>query len=147
VLFFELFLDKSNKRNHKSGQQIQGKLSGSVSNFKITNNRFGISAVYDSANKKISFNYHNQGGKRKIELAKLKSDQLLYQDYQTIIMNTKSPFSLMTLLSSTHNFANTFFMLTNFINPLCKCRIKFIGIKAVKVKYVIKGIVTRDPMF
>lgn len=67
--------NKENREDHFFIEQVS--FNASKVNFKITNNRFGISAVYDSAKKLLAFQYRNQSGKRNIELTKLKQDQLL----------------------------------------------------------------------
>ena len=67
--------NKENREDHFIIEQVT--FNASDIDFKITNSRFAISAVYDSAKKKIDFNYQNQGGKRNIELTKLKQGQLL----------------------------------------------------------------------
>ena len=67
--------NKENREDHFTIEQVL--IDGNNIDFKITNNRFGISAVFDATKKKISLNYHNVGGKRKIVLTKLKQNQLL----------------------------------------------------------------------
>jgi len=67
--------NKENREDHFFIEQVS--FNTSDIDFKISNSSFSISAVYDSTKKIISFNYQNQGGKRNIELTKLKQGQLL----------------------------------------------------------------------
>ncbi len=68
---------QSNKENRKSHFTIEEVwIDGNDINFKITNNRFGLSATYDARNKKLSINYKNTNSKRKIQLTKLPEHEL-----------------------------------------------------------------------
>ncbi|MAU14125.1 serine hydrolase domain-containing protein [Flagellimonas sp.] len=68
---------QSNKENRKLHFAIDEVLiEGNHIDFKITNDRFGISVVYDTEKRNISLTYGNAGGQREIQLKKLNDDQL-----------------------------------------------------------------------
>ena len=68
---------QSNKENRELHFTIDEVLiEGNHIDFKITNDRFGISVVYDTEKRNISLTYGNAGGKREIQLKKLNDDQL-----------------------------------------------------------------------
>lgn len=68
---------QSNKENRKLHFMIDEVLvEGNRIDFKITNDRFGISTVYDTEKRNIALTYGNAGGKIKIELKKLKPNEL-----------------------------------------------------------------------
>ena len=68
---------QSNKENRELHFTIDEVLiEGNHIDFKITNDRFGISAEYNTEKRNISLTYGNAGGKREIQLKKLNDDQL-----------------------------------------------------------------------
>ncbi|SMD37154.1 CubicO group peptidase, beta-lactamase class C family [Reichenbachiella faecimaris] len=68
---------QSNKENRKLHFTIKEVLiDGTNIDFEITNSRFGLAASYETENKNISLEYGNAGGNRKIQLTKLKGDEL-----------------------------------------------------------------------
>ncbi|AEM70748.1 beta-lactamase [Allomuricauda ruestringensis DSM 13258] len=68
---------QSNKENRELHFTIDEVLiEGNHIDFKITNDRFGISAVYDPEKKNIALTYGNTGGRREIQLKKLNDDEL-----------------------------------------------------------------------
>lgn len=68
---------QSNKENRELHFKIDGVLiEGNQIDFKITNDRFGISAVYNPEDRNIGLTYGNAGGKREIKLQKLQDDKL-----------------------------------------------------------------------
>ncbi len=68
---------QSNKENRELHFTIDEVLIvGNHIDFNITNDRFGISAVYDPEKKDVALTYGNAGGKREIQLKKLKNDEL-----------------------------------------------------------------------
>ncbi|MEM9078831.1 MAG: serine hydrolase [Bacteroidota bacterium] len=68
---------QSNKENRKLHFTIKKViLDGNTIDFKITNDRFGISAIYDATERNIALKYGNAGGKRSIRLTKLKESEL-----------------------------------------------------------------------
>lgn len=68
---------QSNKENRELHFTIDKVLiEGNHIDFNITNDRFGISAEYDTAKRNIALTYGNAGGKREIQLEKLNADQL-----------------------------------------------------------------------
>ncbi|WP_445456537.1 serine hydrolase domain-containing protein [Flavobacterium sp. HNIBRBA15423] len=67
---------QSNKENRKLHFTIDEVLiKENHIDFKITNDRFGISAVYDTEKRNIALTYGNAGGKREIQLEKLNDNQ------------------------------------------------------------------------
>ncbi|MEL7123870.1 MAG: serine hydrolase [Bacteroidota bacterium] len=68
---------QSNKENRRLHFEIDSvKIAGDHIDFDITNDRFGISAEYNSNENNILLAYGNAGGKREIQLTKLKSSDL-----------------------------------------------------------------------
>ncbi|MGS2762051.1 serine hydrolase domain-containing protein [Sinomicrobium sp. M5D2P9] len=68
---------QSNKENRELHFTIEEVLIEENNiDFRITNDRFGISAVYDTGKKNMVLTYGNPGGKRKIRLRKLRDDEL-----------------------------------------------------------------------
>lgn len=68
---------QSNKENRELHFTIEEVLIEKNNiDFRITNDRFGISAVYHSGKKNMVLTYGNAGGKRKIQLRKLQADAL-----------------------------------------------------------------------
>ncbi len=86
LVYLELYKDstgsvqaniQSNKENRELHFTIDKVLvEGNHIEFKITNDRFGVSAIYDPEKKNMSLTYGNAGGKREIQLEKLNADQL-----------------------------------------------------------------------
>ena len=67
---------QSNKENRELHFTIDKVLiEGNHIDFNITNDRFGISAEYDTEKRNIALTYGNAGGKREIQLEKLKPDE------------------------------------------------------------------------
>ncbi|MEM1339876.1 MAG: serine hydrolase [Bacteroidota bacterium] len=68
---------QSNKENRKLHFELDSvKISGNHIDFDITNDRFRISAKFDTIENKLLLSYGNAGGKRKIYLSKLDSTDL-----------------------------------------------------------------------
>lgn len=68
---------QSNKENRELHFTIDEVLvEGNRIDFNITNDRFGMSAVYDTEKRNMALTYGNAGGKREIQLKKLHDDQL-----------------------------------------------------------------------
>ncbi len=68
---------QSNKENRELHFKIDSvKVDGNDIDFKITNDRFGISAEYDPKNKNLFLYYGNMSGKRKVSLTKMNPSRL-----------------------------------------------------------------------
>lgn len=68
---------QSNKENRKLHFTIEKVLvDGNDIDFKITNDRFELSATYDATKKNLSINYGNTNSKRKRQLTKLRENEL-----------------------------------------------------------------------
>ena len=66
--------NKENRELHFTIEKVT--VDGSNIDFEITNDRFGISAVYDAGQDRISLTYSNAGGERQVELKKLEERNL-----------------------------------------------------------------------
>lgn len=85
IVFLEFYRDdkdslqakiQSNKENRKLHFTIEKVLvDGNNIDFKITNDRFGLSATYEATEKNLSINYGNTNSKRKIQLTKLEKNE------------------------------------------------------------------------
>ena len=68
---------QSNKENRKLHFEIDSvRFYGNAIDFDITNDRFGISAKFNSSLNNLTLYYGNRGGKKKIQLTKLNSSNL-----------------------------------------------------------------------
>lgn len=68
---------QSNKENRKLHFEIDSvKITGNQIDFDITNDRFGISAKFDTNENNMLLTYGNAGGKREIQLTKLDPSEL-----------------------------------------------------------------------
>ena len=86
IVYLEFYKDSTSKvqaniQSNKENRELHFKIEevlveGNRIDFKITNDRFGISAVYDTEKRNIALTYGNAGGKRKVQMKKLKPNEL-----------------------------------------------------------------------